>query len=778
MEKKQRIINVLVAGHSQHGKSSLISTIIGKFPDNLDYELNHGTTVSLKVIQFVLKQKNILLNFLDSPGHADFKGSIALGLEFADLLVLVIAGNEGFQARTYWLYEKAIENEIPIIIAATKMDLNNANLSRIKKDLRKITDRKYPIIETSAKELFGIEQLIEKICLYVRHRENYEQDLGFIILGYDIKKGIGELINIGIFSGTLKSNSYISDKVSVRRLFSLKGKPLQEAFEGQIVQASLNIELKSDLGTKYYKGKFFSPKIDSLLSEIQPRKEFYIEIEDPVKFKTGIEILEKLKKIIPSFDYYIEKNEIIIQVLGNVQFDFIKENLETLINFKITKSKVKGIITINKKTKARYNSARVRIAPRFKKQITITRQGKKNKRLYDILGATTAYEAFHLDGLLVDILSGKNEDDIAQAVAKAIEKVRLIKIIPHQDVLVKVENYHEIYDLIEKYDIEVLYQSQANVFFLQVNNQKFEKFFNSLMKISNGRADINLFNFDQTDKIFSVDPGTRHFGFCLIEPSELPSLWYVNLKDTIKNTKTQKSAKKQLREELDLFLGDEKDFINKIFVGHGPGSSFIIDFLIEYFNIPCENNECIISDYNTIETNEKEDQKQLSKPSFEPPNIFLVDEFKTTKEALFRLQNGELVSEVKSKGFVDHAIAALLIAKRGIKGEIIEIQKKPLKQLYDYVVENYAGTYSFSSIHNVNSLDDIKPGMYLRIKDSKTLDSNLSDGEIVLFNGFGNSYNNLHATTLSGNKIIVKFQGGINVKQNFFKIFVPVKQRN
>ncbi|TFF93997.1 MAG: GTP-binding protein, partial [Promethearchaeota archaeon] len=416
MENKQRVINVLVAGHSQHGKSSLISTIIGKFPDNLDYELNHGTTVSLKVIQFFLKEKNILLNFLDSPGHADFKGSIALGLEFADLLVLVIAGNEGFQARTYWLYEKAIENEIPIIIAATKMDLNNANLSKIQKDLRKITDRKYPMVETSAKEIFGIEQLIDKICLYVRHRENCEQDLGFIILGYDRKKGIGELINIGLFSGTLKSNSYISDKVSIRRLFSLKGKPLQEAFEGQIVQASLNIELKFDLGTKYYKGKFFSPKIDSLLSEIQPRKEFYIEIEDSVKFKTGIEILENLKKIIPSFDYYIEKNEIIIQVLGDVQFDFIKENLETLINFKITKSKVKGIITINKKSKARYNSANVRIAPRFKKQINITRRGKKNKTLYDILGATTAYEAFHLDGLLVDILSGKNEDDIAQAI--------------------------------------------------------------------------------------------------------------------------------------------------------------------------------------------------------------------------------------------------------------------------------------------------------------------------------------------------------------------------
>lgn len=777
MGKEQRIINVLVAGHSQAGKSSLISTIVGKFPDNLDYELNHGTTVSLKVIQFFLNERNILLNFLDSPGHADFKGGIALGLEFADLLVLVISGNEGFQARTYWLYDKALQYEIPIVIAATKMDLRTSNTNRIEKELKKLGDRKYPIVETSAKEIFGIEELIEKISIYVRRRERNKEELSFIILGYNQKKGIGELINIGIFSGKLEANVYISDKIRVRQLFSLAGKTLKVAFEGEIVQASLNIDSQFELGTKYYRGKFFSAKIDSILSEIQPRKEFHIKIEDAIKFKTGIEILENLKKIIPSFDYYIEKDEIIIQVLGNVQFDFIKENLETLINFKITKSKVKGIITINKKSKAKYNTARVRIAPRFKKQITITRSGKKNKKLHDILGATTAYDAFHLDGLHVDIVSGKNEDDVAQAIAKAIEKVELIKIIPHQDIIVKVENYHDIYSLIEKYDIEVLYQSQANVFFLQVKNQEFEKFFNSLMKISNGKADINLFNFDQNERILSVDPGTRHFGFCVIERSELPSLWYVNLKHSIKNNKTKIAAKGQIREELNLFLGDEKEFINKIFIGNGPGSQFIIDFMIEYFNIPCEDNECIVTDYSNYKEN-SETRADLSRPKFKPPDIFLVDEFKTTKEALYQLQNGELVSEVKSKGFVDHAIAALLIAKRGIRGEVVEIEKKPLEQLYDYVVENYTGSYSFSSIHNVNDLSDVEPGMHLRVKDSSKLDSNIDDGEIIIFNGFGNSYNSLHATTLSGNKIIIKFQGGVSVKQNFFKMFVPVKQRS
>jgi len=777
MEKKTRIINVLVAGHSQAGKSSLINAIVGRFPDNLDYELSHGTTVSLKVIQFELEKKNLLLNFLDSPGHADFKGGIALGLEFADLLVLVVSGNDGFQARTYWLYDKAIEHSIPIVIAATKMDLRNADTRKIQKELARLGDKKYPIVETSAKEVFGIDDLIEKICLYVPRRDKYDADLSFIILGYSEKKGIGELINIGIFSGRLNSRTFITDKIRVRQIFSLNGGPRKEVYEGEIVQASLNIDSEFELGTIYYKGKFFSPKTETILSEIQPRKEFHINIEDPVKFKTGVDILENLKKIIPSFDFYIEKNTIILQTLGDVQFDFIKENLEKLIEFKITSSNIKGIITINEKSKARYKSARAKIAPRFKNQLTITRNRSREKEMRDILGATAAYNAFHIDGLHVDITSGKNEDEIAQAITKAIEKVKLIKIIPQQDVLVKVENYHRIFEIIEKYEVEVLHQSNSNAFFLRVRNQRFEEFFSSLMKLSDGRADIKLFNFGQSEKILSVDPGTRHFGFCIIEKSELPSLWYVNVDNIIKNKKTQKRAMDQLREELNIYIGEEKEFITKIFIGNGPGSDFIIDFLIDYFNIPSEDNGNVLSDTNGINKEELKSQKEISKSSFNPPEIFIVDEFKTSKEALYKLQDGKLVSEVKSKGFVDHAIAALLIAKRGIKGEVIEVEKKPLKQLYDYVVENYAGSYSFSSIHNINTLADLERGMHLRVKDSSKLDSNLQEGEIITFTGFGNSYNSIHATTLSGSKIIVKFQGDVSVKKEFFRIFSPVKPR-
>ena len=60
MEKRTKVQNVLFAGHAQAGKSSLIEAIVGRFPDNLDFELAHGTTVSLKVIQFFLKKQNLM----------------------------------------------------------------------------------------------------------------------------------------------------------------------------------------------------------------------------------------------------------------------------------------------------------------------------------------------------------------------------------------------------------------------------------------------------------------------------------------------------------------------------------------------------------------------------------------------------------------------------------------------------------------------------------------------------------------------------------------------
>jgi small GTP-binding protein len=772
MERKQRVLNVLVAGHSQHGKSSLIEAIVGIFPDILDFELNRGTTVSLKVIQFLLKKKDLIINFLDSPGHIDFKGGIALGLETADLLVLVVSGSEGFQARTYWLYEEAIKKNIPIVIAATKMDLPQANIVKIEKELEKLEAKPLSIIETSAKKMFGFKELIEKISIYVKKRDKIDSELNFIILGYDKKKGIGELLNIGIKSGTIRTN-WITEKVKIRHIFSLKGIPLKESREGDIIQISLNISTQFELGTEYYKGKFVSSKIIGLLSEIQPRKEYYISIEDKEKFNIALDVLKKIQKIIPSFDFYVEKKNINILVLGDVQFDFIRDQLESFIEFKIVGSKLKGIITINKISFGKYKSARVRIVSRCRKILSVSREKIDEKTLYDILGASAAYNAFNLDGLHVDIFSGKNEDDIAQAIAKAIEKVKIIKLIPAQDVIVKIENYNDIYSLIEKFDIEILYQPQlqSDVFFLQVKNENFETFFNSLMKLSKGNADINLLKFEQSEIILSVDPGTRHYGFSLIEKGELPSLWYVNLKKSVEDLRSRNVAKKQLEREMDIYLGDRKEQISKIFIGNGPGSDFIIEFFIEYFSIPCEDKVCIITDLSSAssETN--------SKTRFAPPEIYLVDEFKTTKEALFHLQKGKLVNEVQSKGFVDHAIAALLIAKRGIKGEIIKIKKKPLKQLFDYVSENYSGTYSFSSIHGIHSFYDLKPGMYLRVKDSSKLDSNLKDGEIISFSRFGSNFKNFLGTTITGNKIIVKFQGNVNVKKEFFNILTPVKQR-
>lgn len=781
MEKKPRVLNVLVAGHAQAGKSTLISAIVGKFPDNLDYELAHGTTISLKVIQFLLKKQNLLLNFLDSPGHADFKGGIALGLEFADILVLVISGKEGFQARTYWLYEKAIEKGIPIIIAATKMDLPNSNVDKISRELQKLESSIISIIETSAKKGFGIEELVKKISIYVKIREKIESALSFIILGYNKKKGVGVLINVGVLAGKIEVSKWISDKIKIRNIFGLNNVSIKRANEGEIVQISLNVDIKYDLGTKYKKGKFISPKIEGLLSEIHPRKEFYISIENQEKFNVALEVLESIKNIIPSFDYYVEKKNINILVLGDLQFDFIKDRLEDLIEFKVIGSKIKGIITINKISKASYKSASVRIVPRCRKALTISRIGTQEKKMHDILASSAAYEAFHLDGLHVDIYSGKNEDSIAKAIAKAIEKVKIIKIVPYQDVIVKVENYHDIYPLIEKYNTEVLYQSQADTFFLQVKNENFEVFFNSLMKTSSGRADIHLFKFEQNEIILAIDPGTRHFGFCLIEKGELPSLWYVNLKTNIENLRSHNTIKKQLQREMETFLGNIKELINRIFIGAGPGSDFITNFFIEYLNIPCDDYSCVITDLDKAQEENNKDilNNDDIKKRFEPPDIYLVDEFKTTKEALFHLQQGKLVSEVRSKGFVDHAIAALLIAKRGLKGEILKIQKKPLKQLYDYIIENYAGSYSFAGIHNVNSLEDIKSGMYLRVKNSVKLDSNLNNGEIIAFRGWGGSgYKNFHAQSISGNRIVVKFQANVKVKSDFFNILTPVKQRN
>ena len=778
MSQDKRIINVLVAGHAQHGKSSLIEAICGIFPDNLNFELSHGTTVSLKVIQFEVKSKNIIINFLDSPGHADFKGSIALGLEFADLLLLVVSGKEGFQSRTYWLYEKAIEKKVPILIVATKMDLKEASTSIIEKDLEKLNlEKSMPILPTSSRKMIGIQNVIEHIAIKVKRRDQIDALPSFIILGYVNKKGMGELLTIGILAGKL-TNGWITEKIKVRHLFSMTGKPLEEAKEGEIVQAALNVQLNLDLGTKFINGKFLPPSINNLLAEIQPRKEFYININDPTKFKIALDILSDLKKIIPSFSYYYDRKTISVQVLGDLQFEFIKESLQDLIEFKVLGSKIKGIITIDSNSIGKHGTATVRIAPRFKNSLTVIRynpsKGILEPKLHDILGASAAKKAFNLDGLHVDIYSGKNEDDVAQAIANAIERSKIIKILPFQDIIVKINNSTDLFPLLEKYNAEILHQTTDNNFFVQVKNQVFEQFFNSLMKISKGQAEIKLFRFDQEDLVLSVDPGTRHFGFCLIEKGELPALWHVNLKVKINDARSKKIAKIRLKRELDIFLGTQKDFITKIFIGNGPGSELIIDMFNEYFDINNDNKNDLDKGLGTSLNNKSKKDKFTR---FKKPDIYIVNEFKTTKEAIFHLRKGKIISEVEARGFLDHAIAALLIARKGIKGEVIKIKKKPLKQLQEYIVENYSGTFSFSSIHNIRDINDLKTGMYLRVKDASKLDSNLKEGDIISFIGFGSNFHSMHGINLNGNRIIVKFQNNVSLKKDFFKIFAPVKER-
>ena len=763
MKEAPRTLNVLICGHSQHGKSSLIEAIIGKFPDNLNYELNHGTTVSLKVNQFFLPQRNTVINFLDSPGHSDFQGGIALGLEFADILGLVISGSEGFQARTYWLVDKAIEKHIPVIIIITKVDLSGINIEKIKSELKSIKDLKViSITETSSKLRIGIDELIDKITLQVKIRVKTKDELCFIILGFETKKGLGELVNIGVISGELKENQWINEKVKVKYIYSLSGKSKKHAIEGEIVQLLFNVVPNFELGAKYKNGKFISPKFVGILSELKPRKEHYVVIQDHSKFNIALEVLEKVKKIFPNLDYYYEGREITIQTLGDLQFEYLQEILENMIDFEVIGSKIKGIITVNKSSKAKYETASVKIIPRIRNKLTVYRNGSQAINQYDILGAAVVYNAFHLDGLHVEIYSGKNEDHIAQAITKAIEKVKIVKLIPYQDVIVQVENFHDLNSLFEKYKVELLFKSSNNKIFLQIKNEEFEKFFNSLMKISEGKAHLSLLKFDFEEKILSVDPGTKHFGFCVIERGQLPSLWYVNLKRSIDDRKSHNIARKQLEYELNTFLENEKALITKIYIGMGPGSQFILEFLLDYFGI------------NPIEFNS---ESPVEDSRIKKPDIFLIDEFKTTKEALFHLQKGELVNEVKAKGFVDHAIAALLIAKRGLKGEIIRIDKKPFNQLYDYIIENYSGSSVFTSIHNINKLEDLHRGIYLRVKDASKLDSNLINGDIIAFTGFGSGYTEVRAITLTGNMVIVKFQANVKVKRDFFKIFTPSKEK-
>jgi translation initiation factor IF-2 len=199
---------VTIMGHVDHGKTKLLDTI--RETRVAEGEAG-GITQKIGAYQVEVQKRKI--TFLDTPGHEAFTAMRARGAQATDIAVLVVAADDGIMPQTREAASHAKSANVPIIVAINKIDAPGANPDRIKQQLTEIDliPEEYggdtPVVEVSAKENLGIDDLLEVILLVADIAElkaNPNKPAVGVIIEAEMDRNRGVSATVLIQSGTLK----------------------------------------------------------------------------------------------------------------------------------------------------------------------------------------------------------------------------------------------------------------------------------------------------------------------------------------------------------------------------------------------------------------------------------------------------------------------------------------------------------------------------------------------------------------------------------------------
>jgi translation initiation factor 2 subunit 3 len=229
MDKSSELpdLNIGVVGHIDHGKTTLLYKLTGKFTDTHSEELKRGITIKLGYADLIIYKKGDeysktkqpgfvpyrYISFIDAPGHEMLMATMLSGAATMDAAILVIAANEGIKPQTkehfIALQAKKIKN---IIVVQNKIDLVSKeqalkNHEEIKKFLKGTIAENAPIIPVSAQQELNIEALLEEICkIEIPKRDTASEPLFLVARSFDVNKPGTNIENLrgGVLGGILK----------------------------------------------------------------------------------------------------------------------------------------------------------------------------------------------------------------------------------------------------------------------------------------------------------------------------------------------------------------------------------------------------------------------------------------------------------------------------------------------------------------------------------------------------------------------------------------------
>lgn len=255
---------VTLMGHVDHGKTSLLD----KIRKSRVVESEHGEItqhigayqVSINLKQTEAERK---ITFLDTPGHEAFTRMRSRGASITDIVVLVVAADDGVMPQTVEAIDHAREAEVPIIVAINKIDKPQANIERVKKQLsqRELVaedwEGKTITVSVSAKTGEGIDGLLEMILLEAEMLElkaNFNRLASGVVIEAKLTKGRGPVSTLLVQNGTLHRNdNLIISKFygKVKAMFDDYGRPVKEAMPSMPVEV-LGISGVPEAGEQFY----------------------------------------------------------------------------------------------------------------------------------------------------------------------------------------------------------------------------------------------------------------------------------------------------------------------------------------------------------------------------------------------------------------------------------------------------------------------------------------------------------------------------------------------
>jgi translation initiation factor IF-2 len=235
-EKRVRPPVVTIMGHVDHGKTSLLDYI-----RRTKVASGEAGGITQHIGAYHVETDKGVISFLDTPGHSAFTAMRARGAKLTDIVVLVVAADDGVMPQTIEAVNHARAAKVPLLVAVNKMDKPEANPDNVKQGLVKLEvvpeewGGDVQFVPVSAKTGMGIDALLDAISVQaevMELRAVYDARATGVVIESALDKGRGPVATVLVQQGTLKKGDYLVCGVQygrVRALFDENGKQVDEA---------------------------------------------------------------------------------------------------------------------------------------------------------------------------------------------------------------------------------------------------------------------------------------------------------------------------------------------------------------------------------------------------------------------------------------------------------------------------------------------------------------------------------------------------------------------